>query len=65
MEIPGLHCVGTQYEYRTNIQKNGYTPSANGCGGEGGDPVPEEFFLFNIKEACDNHDKYTCKQLIK
>ena len=56
VDIPGYHCVGKQYEYRTNIPKKGYTPSVNGCGGNKGLKVPEDFG-FNIKEACDTHDR--------
>ncbi len=56
VDIPGYHCVGKQYEYRTNIPKKGYTPSFNGCGGNKGIKVPEDFG-FNIKEACDTHDR--------
>lgn len=33
------------------------TPSVNGCGGNGGIKVLEDFGLFNIKEACDTHDR--------
>lgn len=39
------------------IHQKNHTPSVNGCGGKDGIKVPENFLLFNIKEACNNHDR--------
>ena len=57
VDIPGYHCSGKQYEYRTNTPKKNYTPSVNGCGGKDGIKFPENFLLYNIKEACNIHDR--------
>ena len=57
VDMPGYHCSGKQYEYRTNTPKKNYTPSVNGCGGKDGIKFPENFLLYNIKEACNIHDR--------
>ena len=50
-DILGLKC-------RSDKQKPGYEPSVNGCGTDGGFPVPDSYFgLVNFTPCCNDHDR--------